>query len=101
MCREDGHRLPRLDDESLVRTQALECGDDLRERLGAASCTSATSVDDQSVRILGNLRVEVVEEATQRAFLLPAAAAELEAAGSSPAKRVDHPPIVTRPLVRR
>ena len=50
--------------------------------------------------ILGNVRVEVVEEATQRAFLLPAAAAELEAAGSSQAKRVDHPPIVTRPLVR-
>jgi hypothetical protein len=46
MCREDGHRLPRLDDESLIGSEAFEGSDDLSERLGAAGGASASSVDD-------------------------------------------------------
>ena len=39
------------------------------------------AVDDEVVRVLGDLRIEVVHEHPERGFLLPALAGDLGAAG--------------------
>ena len=54
---------------------------------------AAASVDDERVGILGDGRVEVVEEAAERAFLLPAAAAQAaQAAMPGKSTRKEAPP---------
>ena len=75
--RQHGDRLPGLDDERLVGAEPLERGDDAGERLLVARRAAATAVDDERRGVLGDLGIEVVEQAAQRAFLLPATAAKL------------------------
>ena len=94
MRREDGDGLPRLDDQRLVRAQALEHVNDLGGSLRAPGRTPAAAVDDERVSILGDVRVEVVEEAAERPFLLPATAPELAAPGSAAEEQVGHARIV-------
>ena len=69
-------RLARLDEQRLVRPEPLERGDDGRQRLRASRRPSAAAVDDERRRILGDVGVEVVQEAAKRPLLLPAAATE-------------------------
>ncbi len=81
---EDADRLAGLDEEGLVVLQALELGDDGVEGLPAARRPPGAAVDDEVVRVLGDLRVEVVHEHPERGFLLPALAGDLR-----PARRAD------------
>ena len=91
--RKHGHRLARLDDQCLVGAEALEGGDDAGQVFLGARRLASTSVDDERVGILGDARVEVVEEAAERAFLLPAAAAQAaQAAMSGKSTRKEAPP---------
>ena len=93
MGREHGHRLARLDDQRLVGAEALEGGDDPGQSFLGARRLAAASVDDERVGILGDGRVEVVEEAAERAFLLPAAAAQAaQAAMPGKSTRKEAPP---------
>jgi hypothetical protein len=77
MRRQHGDRLPGLDDKSLVRPETLESPDDAGERVTVARGAASTAVDDQGRGVLGDLGIEVVEQAAQGAFLLPALAAKL------------------------
>jgi hypothetical protein len=77
---EDANRLAALDEEGLVVGQPPELADDRVEGLPGAGGAPGAAVDDQVVRILGNLGVEVVHEHPQRRLLRPAAAGELRAA---------------------
>jgi len=75
--RQHGHRLPGLDDERLVGAEPLERGHDAGKRLLVARSAAPTAVDNERRGVLGDLGIEVVEQAAQRAFLLPATAAKL------------------------
>ena len=77
MRRQHGDGLPGLDDERLVGAEPLERGHDAGERLLVARGAAPTAVDDERRGVLGDLGIEVVEQAAQRAFLLPATAAKL------------------------
>ena len=92
--REDGYRLPGLDDQRLVRAEALERRHDPGERLVAPRGTAAAAVDDQGARVLGDVWVEVVEEAAKRPLLLPAATPQLAPPRSAAEKTVEHGRIV-------
>ena len=83
MRRNDRDRFPGLDDESLVVTQTLEGLDDPLERFRAAGSPTPAAVHDQRRRVLGDFRVEIVEQAAQRSLLLPAAAAAFRAHAES------------------
>ena len=69
--------LPDWTSERLVGAETLERGDDAGERLRVARRAAAAAVDDERRGVLGDVGVEVVEQAAQRAFLLPATAAKL------------------------
>ena len=63
--------------------EPLERGHDCREGLRIAGRLAAAAVDDERLGVLGHLRIEIVEEAAERAFLLPAATPELASARRS------------------
>src|SRR4029078_11747716 len=87
------HRLARLDDQCLVGAEGLEGGNDVGQVFLGARCLASTSVDDERVGILGDAGVEVVEEAAEHAFLLPAAAAQgAQAAMPGKSTRKEAPP---------
>ena len=80
---EDADRLARLDQQRLVVLEAAQLADDRVERGPAARRPAGAAVDDEVVRVLGDLGIEVVHQHPQRRLLLPAAAAELRAAGGA------------------
>ena len=74
---EDTDRLARLHEHRLVVAQALERADHGVERVPRAGGPAGAAVDDEVVRPLGHLRVEVVHQHPHRCFLGPAPAAQL------------------------
>ncbi len=76
---QDPDRLARLDEQRLVVGQRPQLADDGIERRPVAGRTPRAAIDHQLVRILGDLRVEVVHEHAQGRLLRPAAAGQLGA----------------------
>jgi hypothetical protein len=76
---EDADRLARLDEERLVVLEPPELSDDGVERLPAAGGPAGAAVDDELVRLLGDLGIQVVHEHPQRGLLLPSLAGKLGA----------------------
>ena len=85
---EDGHRLARGHQQRLVVGEGAQFAHDGVEGSPGASGAAGATVDDEVVRALRDLRVEVVHEHAQRGFLAPAAARQLAARGV-PARGVD------------
>ena len=77
---QDADRLARLDEQRLVVLEPTELAHDRVERVPRARGSPGPAVDDEVVRVLGDLGIEVVHEHAQRGFLLPAAAGQLGAA---------------------
>ena len=69
---EHGHRLAALHEKGLVGPQAEKRSDDLFQRSVASRGTSGSAVDDESLGMLGDLGVEIVEQHPQRCLRLPA-----------------------------
>jgi AcrR family transcriptional regulator len=84
-------RLARLDEQGLVFLEALERLDDLVEALPVARRSANSAIDDQALRILGNLVVEIVHQHSDRGFgrpllrldLAPSASADVAAVVAS------------------
>ena len=88
-------RLSRLDEERLVLAQAEERADDAAKCIVRAGRASRAAVDDERLRMLGNLGVEVVEEHPQGSFGLPRARVQRSAPwctdrGQVPDEVLDH-----------
>ena len=80
---QDPDRLAALDQERLVVGEGAQLTDDRIERVPAPRGSSRPAVDDEVVRVLGDLGIQVVHEHPERGFLGPAATGELGAAGRS------------------
>ena len=76
----DGDGLAGLDEQRVFRAEALEFADDGVEALPVARGAADAAVDDEVLRALGDFGIEVVHQAAEGGFLLPAFAAELVAA---------------------
>src|SRR5262249_33695842 len=70
-------RLARLHEQRLVVLQLAKRGDDAVERLPRSCRLARAAVDDEMIRILGDLGIEVVHEHAQGGFLDPALAGAL------------------------
>jgi hypothetical protein len=68
---EDTDRLAALDEERLVVAKPQQRPDDRLERVVRAGGTAGAAVDDEVLRALRHLRVEVVEQHPQRRLRLP------------------------------
>jgi hypothetical protein len=77
---EDGHGLAGLDDERLVVLEPLEALDDRRETFPIPGGSPGASVDDEFVRLLGDLRIQIVHEHPEGAFLSPSLGPETDPA---------------------
>jgi hypothetical protein len=76
----DPDRLARLHQQRLVVGEGAQFADDRVERLPRTRGAAGPTVDDEVVRVLGHLGIEVVHEHPERGFLLPATACQLAAA---------------------
>ena len=77
---EHADRLAALHEQRLVVLERAQRCDDRVERLPAARRLPGAAVDDEVVRPLGDVGIEVVHQHAERGFLLPALAGELGAA---------------------
>lgn len=77
---EDADRLAGLDEEGLVFVEVLQCRDDAVEIGPGAGCAADAAIDDELVRIFGDIRVEIVHQHAERRFRQPALGADLGAA---------------------
>ena len=75
--RKDGDGLAGLDEERVFRAETFELADDGVEALPVARGAADATVDDEVLGALGHFGVEVVHQAAEGGFLLPAFAAEL------------------------
>ncbi len=73
----DSDGLAGLDEERVFGTEAFEFANDGVKALPVACRTADAAVDDKFLRALRNFRIEVVHEAAECGFLLPAFAAQL------------------------
>ena len=73
----DGDRLAGLDEERVFRAEALEFANDGVEAFPVARGTADAAIDDEVLRALGHFGIEVVHQAAEGGFLLPAFAAEM------------------------
>ena len=80
----DADGLARLDQEGFVVSEPTQLADDGVERGPAARRAPGAAVHDESIRVLGDLRIEVVHEHPERRLLAPAATAQL-----GPSRRAD------------
>ena len=71
---EDAHRLPGLDQECFVGREHAQRGDDGVERPPGPRGLPLPSVDDQVVRLLGDVGIQIVHQHPQRRFLGPSPA---------------------------
>ncbi len=83
MRAEDADRLARLDEQGLVFLEPFERLDDLVEALPVARRAADAAVDDQALRILGDLFVEVVHQHPHRGFGGPAFGHDLASASGA------------------
>ena len=81
--REDADRLAGLDEQGLVLVEPLERLDDLVEALPVAGGAPDAAIDDQALRVLGDLLVEVVHQHPDRGFGGPAPGHDLASAASA------------------
>ncbi len=79
----DAHGLAGLDQEGFVVAEMFEFAHDGVKAFPVASSAADAAVDDQVRGALGYVGIEVVHQAAQSGFLLPALAAELIAAGGT------------------
>ena len=77
---ENADRLPRLDQQRLVVVKLLERRDDRVVAFPVARGAADAAVDDQILRPLRNLGIEIVHEHPQRRFGEPALRGERAAA---------------------
>ena len=80
---EDANRPPALDEHRLVALEGAQRALQRVERRPVARGLAGAAVDDELVRVLGDLGVEVVLEHPQRGLLRPAQGRELGAAGGA------------------
>jgi hypothetical protein len=78
---EDPDRFAALDEQRLVVGQAPQLAHDRVERRPRARGATGPAIDDERVRVLGHVRIEVVREHPEDRFLLPAAAGDVRPAG--------------------
>jgi hypothetical protein len=71
MCAEDADGLAALHQQRLVDVELEELTDDRAERLRIPRRLARASVDDELLRPLGDLRVEVVEKHPERRLRRP------------------------------
>jgi hypothetical protein len=83
MRAEDGHRLAGLDQQGLVRFEPFERRQERFEAIPIAGRLAASAIDDQVVRVAGDLRIEVVLQHAIGGFDQPVLAGELRAARGS------------------
>ncbi len=91
VCLEHADRLARLHEQRLVVLEAPQRRADDVERLPGARRLAGAAVDDEVVRALRHLGVEVVHEHAQGGFLLPAPAADLGAPRGADETRARRP----------
>ena len=72
MCLHDANGLAGLDEKRLVISEAIQRLDDLVIALPIARRLAAAAIDDQFLRLLGNLGIEVVHQHPLGCFLDPA-----------------------------
>ncbi len=89
MGAKDADGLARLDKQRLVRSETAERRDDRVEGLPVARRPADAAIDDELVRPLGDVGIEVVHQHPQRRFGQPALCADL-----GPARRADDPHVV-------
>jgi hypothetical protein len=77
---EDRDGLAGLDEQRLVILNLLELAHDRLERAPVARGLAPPAIDDEVAGALRHLGVEVVHQATERRFLMPALAVEFRAA---------------------
>ena len=106
---EHAHRLPGLDEERLVVLEAEQRPHDLPQGLVRPRRAAGAAVDDELLRMLGDLGVEVVQQHPQRRLGLPRERVQRrsprrphrgEVTAQSLDRRVDvaHAPVPPRPL---
>ena len=91
---EDADRLAALDEQRLVLAEGEQRADERLQRLVAPGGLARAAVDDQLLRPLGDLAVEVVEQHAQRRLGRPRARVQLRASrradgGEVAAERLD------------
>jgi hypothetical protein len=79
MRSEDADRLAALDEQRLVVAQAEERSHDRLQRVVTPRGAAAAAVDDERLGMLGDLRVEVVEQHPERSLCRPRARVEVGA----------------------
>ena len=79
----DGHGLAGLDQKGFIVAEMFEFAHDGVKAFPVARGAADAAVDDQVGGALGHVGIEVVHQAAQSGFLLPALAAELIAAGGT------------------
>ena len=79
MRAKDADRLSRLDEKRLIGAEPLQGRDDRVEALPVARRLAGPAVDDEVLRLLGHVRIEVVLEHPEGGFLDPSPAAERRA----------------------
>ena len=80
---EDTHRLAALDEQRLVLAQLEEAADEPAQRVVVAGGLARAAVDDQLLGMLGDFRIEVVQEHPQRRLGLPRPGVQLASARRS------------------
>ena len=76
VCAEDADRLAGLHQQRLVLAERLQRSCDAVEVVPGARRTADAAIDDQFVRVLGDVRVEIVHQHAQRRLLRPGLAGE-------------------------
>jgi hypothetical protein len=91
---EDADRLAGLHQQRLVLAKRLQRSDDAVEIVPGARRPADPAIDDELVRVLGDLRVEIVHQHAQRRLGRPVAGVELVAARGAyftdVVARIDH-----------
>src|SRR3954447_20085165 len=89
-------RFARLNEQCLVVLQLAQRADDRVKRLPVSRGASGPTVNNESVRILRHVGIEIVHEHAKRGFLVPAFATLLSAA-----RRANHASITHRQKLLR
>src|SRR5262245_34866602 len=76
---EFAHWLPGLHEECFIVSELAQRTNDCIESFPASGGAACSAINDQSIRILGNIRIEIVHQHSHRSFLMPAFAASLAA----------------------
>jgi hypothetical protein len=85
---EDADRLARLDQQRLVGIERAERGDDAVEALPVARGAADAAIDDELVRPLGNVRVEIVHQHAERRLCAPGLGRHLQPVGRADDARI-------------